>query len=592
VRTLARLAALGFLLALLAPSLARAAGFTESEDQPIKDPDNSEDDPLGAAAPVPWNLAPFAISFPGGAKLIRGTLDAHDVDAYAFSLNAGQLLLAALFEDRAGEKNDTALGLFSGTAPPPLTSDDDSGPGFFSRLAFSVTSSGTQRVAVSGFGDTSWNGSHQEAASGLVPYRLVVAAVSNPPPFQEIESNNTLASANALPPEEGVIGGALTPGDVDYYKIDLEPGDRLALSVFDLVAPQAFASANGERNDALLGVFTPAGVLATGGTNDDGGPGFQSNLLFTVPAGQGGTWKVAVSGFGDGAFTGAHAESFSYLLVVARERACPNVTPLISGVTVSTGKTYQTANLIGGQHYYVDRNTPGQHVLVDVPSQYECSQWLMTANDDKAVSSTSYLTFTLAQAASVYVAFDTRSATEPPWLGGFTETGDIVDIADPDKTQEFRVLRRDFAAGPIVLGGNLPSGAMSNYVVFARPLNLADPQHAYVIQGLPSALIVTIDNVAISVQRQAGQTVAQLAAAVAAAINANPSLNNLRIFALASGNAIVTTGVIQSVNVQSLSIPALPLPWAVVLCAALGLLAATAQALRCATVQGSTRRGG
>ena len=576
MRTFARLAALGVLLALLAPSLARAAGFTESEDQPIKDPSNAEQDPLTSPAPVPWNLAPFAVAFPGGAKLIRGTLDAHDIDAYSFSLSAGQLLLAALFEDPGGERNDTMLGLFSGSAPPPLTSDDDSGPGFFSRFAFSVTSTGTQSIAVTGFGDTSWNGSHQEAANGLVPYKLVVAAVTNPPPFQEFEANNTLASANALP-EEGVIGGALTPGDVDYFKIDLEPGDRLALSVFDLVSPQAFASANGERNDALLGVFTPSGALAVGGTNDDGGPGFQSNLLITVPAGQGGTWKVAVSGFGDGAFTGAHLESFSYLLVVARERACPNVTPLISGITVSTGKTYQTANLIGGQHYYVDRNTPGLHVLVDVPSQYECSQWLMTANDDKAVSSTSYLTFTLAQASSVYVAFDTRSATEPPWLmSGFTETGDIVDITDPDKTQEFRVLRRDFAAGSIVLGGNLPSAAMSNYVVFARPLNLTDPQHSFVIQGLPSALIVTIGNVAINVQRQSGQTAAQLAAAVAAAINANPSLVNLRIFALASGNAIATTGVIQSVNVQFPSIPALPLAWAVGLCAALGLVAVAA----------------
>jgi len=177
----------------------------------------------------------------------------------------------------------------------------------------------------------------------------------------------------------------------------------------------------------------------------------------------------------------------------------------------------------------------------------------------------------------VYVAFDTRSATEPPWLmSGFTETGDIVDITDPDKTQEFRVLRRDFAAGSIVLGGNLPSAAMSNYVVFARPLNLTDPQHSFVIQGLPSALIVTIGNVAINVQRQSGQTAAQLAAAVAAAINANPSLVNLRIFALASGNAIATTGVIQSVNVQFPSIPALPLAWAVGLCAALGLVAVAA----------------
>ena len=590
MRLFARLAALVFVVTLLAPTFAQAAGFTEFEDQPVKDPDNSEDDPLTSPAPVPWNLAPFATSFPGGAKLIRGSLDAHDVDAYAFSLSAGQLLLAALFEDPAGEKNDTQLGLFSGTAPPPVTSDDDAGPGFFSRLAFSVTSTGTQRIAVSGFGDANWNGSHQEAANGLVPYKLVVAAVSNPPPFQEAESNNTLASANALPPEEGVVGGALTPGDVDYFKIDLEPGDRLALSVFDLVSPVAFASANGERNDALLGVFTPSGALAAGGTNDDGGPGFQSNLLVTVPAGQGGTWKVAVSGFGDGAFTGAHKESFSYLLVVARERSCPNVTPLISNIVVSTGKTYQTANLIGGQHYYVDRTTPGQHVLVDVPSQYECSQWLMTANDDKAVTSTSYLSFSLAQPSSVYVAFDTRSSTEPPWLAtGFTETGDIVDIADPDKTQEFRVLRRDFAGGTVVLGGNLPSGAGSNYVVFARPLNLSDPQHAFVISGLPASVTVTIGSVVITVSRQTGQSAAQFAGSIAGAINGNSTLTAQRIFALASGTAVVTTGVITSVTVQATAVPALPLWWAVALCAALGLLGTSTRNLRASKSRRRTR---
>ena len=572
----ARLVAAFVLSSFLAASWAAAAGFTEFEDRPIKDPDNSEDDPLTGADPVPWNLAPFATAFPGRAKLVRGTLDAKDVDAYAFSLTSGQLLLAALFDDAAGERNDSVIGLFTGTTAPPLASDDDSGPGFFSRLATTVASTSVQRIGVTGFGDTNWNGTHREAASGLVRYTLVVAAVSNPPPFQETENNNSLANANPLP-AEGVIGGTLAPGDVDYFKIDLEVGDRLALSVFDL-APNQFTVAGGERNDTQLGLFTPGGVLATGGTNDDGGPGFQSNLLFTVPSGQGGTWKVALSGFGDTAFTGAHKEGpFSYLLVVARERACPNVTPLISGITVSTGKAYVTANLRGGDFYYIDRTTPGQHTLVDVPAAYECSQWIKTANDDKSVSSTSHLGFTLSQPSSVFVGFDTRSATEPPWLAtGFTETGEIADVADPDKTQEFRLLRRDFAAGPVTLGGNLPSAAGSNYVVFARPLDLTDPGHAFSFQSVPEGVTLMISGVTLQVASQAGQTTAQFAGSVAAAINANSSLAALRVFGIASGSTVVTTGIVQSVSVQSVPVPALPRAWRLALCAALGGLTALA----------------
>ena len=91
---------------------------------------------------------------------------------------------------------------------------------------------------------------------------------------------------------------------------------------------------------------------------------------------------------------------------------------------------------------------------MDVPTAYECSQWIKTANDDKIVNNTNLLTFNVGQAASVFVAWDTRTATPPPWLlNGFTETGEIVDVSDTDATQEFRLLRRDFAAGTVVLGG-------------------------------------------------------------------------------------------------------------------------------------------
>lgn len=556
---LTRIAAALVASSLLLAASARAGGFTEFEDRPTKDPDNSEDDPLTAAVPVPWNLAAFATAFPGRAKLIRGSLDKNDVDTYAFSLSAGQLLLAALFDTAAGERTDTQLGLFTGTVAPPIASDDDSGSGFLSRLAVTVPSSGTRRVGVTGFGDTNWNGTHKEAQTALAPYTLVVAAVSNPAPFQESEANNTLATADPLP-DEGVVGGTLAANDVDYYSISLEPGDRLALSLFDLKTG-LFEVAGGEKNDAVLGLFTPAGALASGGTNDDGGPGRMANLLFTVPAGQGGNWRVAVTGFGDSFFNGAHQESaFQYLLVVARERACPNVTPVISAINfVSTGKAYALANLRGGDFYYIDRTAPGRHVLVDVPPAYECSQWLKTANDDKSVSVNPHLTFTLAQPASVFIGYDTRATSEPPWLAtGFTPTGEIADVDDPDQTQEFRLLRRDFPAGSVSLGGNLPSNAGSNYVVFARPVDLLDPAHAYTISGLPSGIGLIVSGVSLNVTRQAGQTAAQFAASVAAAINANSALAALRIFGLASGTSFVTTGHLDLVTVQNVPVPVFP----------------------------------
>ncbi len=543
-------------LITLAFAAASHADFTEYEDSPFQDPSDTEVNALSSPAPVPWDEAKFATSFPTGVKLIRGSLDAGDIDAYAFDFDSGLLVLGALFEDTAGERNDTQLGIFTGGATPALASDDDGGSGFLSRFAFNVASSGEHQIGVTGFGDDDFDGEHEEAKGGLVPYRLVVAATPNHPALVEIEGNDTPFAATPLPTAGGVLGATLAVGDVDYYRIELETGDRVAISVFDL-QNGSFASAAGERNDAVVGVFDPWNALAAGGVNDDGGPGRMANQLFTATAD--GTWTIAVTGFGDDAFTGDHREeAFDYLLVVARERACPNVVPLISGVVTSTGETYVTANLQGGDHYYTDRLNAGRHVLVDIPEPYLCSEWIRTANDDKNVSNPNHLSFALASDASVYVAYDTRATAEPAWLsGGFTPSSDIVDIADPSPEQEFRVLRRDFAAGTVVLGGNQATGAGSNYVVFARPLPLADPSQALEIAPGAFGVSVTIDGVEVSVTRQPGDSDADVAAALAAAVNADPTLSAARIFGLASSATFVTTGIIESSAFTGAPVPTL-----------------------------------
>lgn len=543
-----------------------AADFTESEDSPALDPDESEDNPLSDADPVPWDLLSFTSAFPDGVKLIRGTLDQGDVDAYAFDVAYGELLLAALFEDADGEFDDTSLGVFTGGTTPPLTRDDDSAAGFLSSWTFMASSGGTHQIAVTGFGDTSFDGSHQEARTGLVPYYLAVASTTDPAPQQESEANDTQGTADPLPANGALVGGSLGTGDVDYFSIDLEEGDRLAIAVFDLETG-SFTSANGELNDVQLGLFEPGGGLATDGTDDDDGLGFNGNLLHTVPVSGGGTWTIAVSGFGDAAFDGTHQEGpFDYLLLVARDRACPNApTMLMTGIATSTAKAYVAANLQGGDHYYIDRTENGKHVLVDIPSQYECAEWIKTANNDKAVSDPNHLMFSLAQDASVYVAYDTRATAEPAWLAsGFTPTGDVVDIADPDVTQEFDVLRRDFTAGSVVLGGNQAPDAGSNYVVFALPLDTTDPSQALTIPSSSSAVRVTINGVTITLMR-GSQSDEEFAQALADAVNADPTLSAARIFGIASGATFVTTGSIEDSSV-TLQIPALP-PWGVLLLA-------------------------
>jgi hypothetical protein len=543
-----------FALALLACATAMAlasgvhADFAEFEDNPFQDPNDLEVDPLSAAAPVPWNGVPFASAFPDGVKLIRGSLDAGDVDAYAFSLEAGQLVLGALFEDAAGERNDTELGLFGGGVVPPLASDDDGGSGFLSRFAFGVTSSATFQVGVTGFGDALWNGDHQEAGSGLVPYRLVVAATSDPPSRVELEPNDSVGTATMLPIGGAVVGASLASGDVDFFSIELEAGDRLAISVFDLETGH-FESAAGERNDTLLTLLDPWGAAASAGPNDDGGAGFASNALYTADAG--GLWTVAVSGFGDDAFVGDHQEAaFDYLLVVARERACPSVVPLISNIAVSTANPYSVAALKEGDHYYTDRNDAGRHVLVDIPPAYACSQWIKTANNDKNVSDPGHLGFVLLADASVFVGYDSRATGEPSWLAtGFTPTNETLDVADPSPNQEFDLLRRDFAAGSVVLGGNAAPGAGSNYVVFARPLPTDDPEQSFTVPDDASMLSITISGVVIEVSRPAGQTSADFAEVLAQAVNTHPTLAAARIYGLASGATFVTTGQIEDAAV-------------------------------------------
>jgi hypothetical protein len=141
----------------------------------------------------------------------------------------------------------------------------------------------------------------------------VNAAVVN---FLETEPNNSLLTANLVPhfftvelPILGVvnIGGALSPGDVDYYQFTFTFPVSFDATVWDST-PQI-----NDDNDSVLGLFSSAGELLH--FNDDAFPGDTLSAIFSgvlLP----GTYYMGISGGGDNGFVGVHQESFQYLIVI------------------------------------------------------------------------------------------------------------------------------------------------------------------------------------------------------------------------------------------------------------------------------------
>jgi hypothetical protein len=130
-------------------------------------------------------------ALPSGGGVVRGRLDALDVDRFALDVASGQTLTASLFQlDSAsgaplpdgGAFDDTRLGVFApgaGPSDPPQAENDDGGPGFLSNTAHPVGASGGGRwtLAVTGFRDTDpgYQGSHPE---GPFDYVLVAAPLA------------------------------------------------------------------------------------------------------------------------------------------------------------------------------------------------------------------------------------------------------------------------------------------------------------------------------------------------------------------------------------------------------------------------------
>jgi rhamnogalacturonan endolyase len=141
----------------------------------------------------------------------------------------------------------------------------------------------------------------------------------------------------------------------------------------------------------------------------------------------------------------------------------------ITGLTVASGLPYVVVSAPPGlqvnDEVYIDRS----YFFTGVPALglLQGQAYIQTANADKQNTTPSFLSFTVDQPVTVYVAHDSRITTKPAWLSTWTDTGQ--DLGLTGHATPFDLFAQDFPAGLVTLGGNGGNGGSSMYSVIVKP---------------------------------------------------------------------------------------------------------------------------
>ncbi|HEU0021232.1 MAG TPA: Ig-like domain-containing protein, partial [Dehalococcoidia bacterium] len=249
-------------------------------------------------------------------------------------------------------------------------------------------------------------------------------------------SNYTLAIADQDGPIDDVV--ITVPEPATLASITVDPANATAL-------PGGLVqfTATGQDQDGAPFLINPAWEVTGGGSID------QSGLLTAGTAG-GGPFTVTAS---QGLVSGTATVSLVVQLV-------------LSDLTVASSQAYQVLKgLKVGDSVYIDRT----YTYISVPATIQGATYLQTANIDKNRTEPSFLAFSVNRAVTVYVAYDSRATSLPAWLAGWSNTGSTLNNTDV----LLDLYAKEFAAGPITLGGNLAAGAAgagSNYSVAIVPM--------------------------------------------------------------------------------------------------------------------------
>ncbi|WP_345161065.1 InlB B-repeat-containing protein [Pontibacter saemangeumensis] len=244
----------------------------------------------------------------------------------------------------------------------------------------------------------------------------------------------------------------------------------------------------------------PAGTVSLGGNMQSPAAGAQNNYFIIAKAAEAGQYTLSVSTTGSGSvskspnqtsyaagtsvsLTATAASGYQFsgwsgdasgtsnplsLTMNSNKTITANFTPvqtsgLVSNLAATTGRSYILADLVVGALHYTDRT----YKITSVPASLDKAKLIRTANDDKRNTSSSLLSFTLSQQATVYIAYDPRATSLPSWLSGWQKLADRVGVND-SKISYMQLYSKSFPAGTVSLGGNMQSpaaGAENNYFV-------------------------------------------------------------------------------------------------------------------------------
>ena len=216
-------------------------------------------DTIGTA--LNTGMGPGAGSYINNSQLGDGSFGVLDVDMYAFQATAGQQLTAQTLST-GGSDADTILRLFN-AGGTQLAVDDD-GNGFpYSRITFTIPTTGTYYIGVSGYSNFGYNpnsgGSGTTGSTGA--YRLSLATVVvNVPPSNVIV---TPPGGGFLEGTSGTINVSFTDPDVaDAHTIDIDWDNN---GTFD----ETFGLAAGFTSFTRNHIYTDDGISPGNGSAFD-----------------------------------------------------------------------------------------------------------------------------------------------------------------------------------------------------------------------------------------------------------------------------------------------------------------------------------
>lgn len=146
----------------------------------------------------------------------------------------------------------------------------------------------------------------------------------------------------------------------------------------------------------------------------------------------------------------------------------------VSEVQTPSGRYYELdwTGLDVGKRHYTDRN----YYITQVPDELDGLPFLRTANGDDRSTGAEWLSLVTTEDCDLIVGTDLRNPDELEWMkigqpGGFEDTGLKLTTTDP----VFRLYRKHFPAGRVVLGGNTnqpktDSGRGNYLVIFQRQI--------------------------------------------------------------------------------------------------------------------------